>query len=261
MVRVPAGSFLRGTNASGTNIDEGPALRVSMATYWIDRHEVTTANYRRCVARGRCDADGLDGERLADRPRGPSAACNYPATRERHPINCVTWWQAAAYCACQGKRLPTEAEWAKAARGSLDGRQYPWGQRTPSGETGPLANLADETARGRFPTFRVFPGYSDGAAMTAPVGSYSSGTSPWGVHDMIGNVLEWTADRYGGASYRQDRGPDPSGPSHGGYRVARGAAWDADPRTVRLTRRWPLLPRDRLHSLGFRCARSGTRSP
>ena len=164
MVPIPAGEFQMGV-PSATD-DRGPAHTEAVAAFCIDRLEVTTADYRACVARGGCT------------PTGGSSTCNEPGTeRGQHPINCVSHPQAEAYCRQRGARLPTEAEWEYAARGT-DGRRYPWGNAPPT------RSRAWSSLGGRLQTH------------TAPVGQRRAGASPFGVEDMAGNVREWTADYF-----------------------------------------------------------------
>jgi formylglycine-generating enzyme required for sulfatase activity len=252
MVLVPAGPFVRGANGSRTQVDERPQGRGSTGAFLIDRTEVDAAALQECVAHGACDPASLSEERLAAVAR-PSPHCTFAAKeREHHPANCLSWFQARDLCAHLGKRLPTEAEWEKAARGADDARRYPWGDAEPGPGGPPVANLADLSMREEWPSAEIFEGYRDGFATTAPVGSFPAGASPFGVLDMIGNVGEWTADAYDAVAYLREPGersePDES------LRVARGGAWDSIPRTVRITRRWVLAPEVRLPSIGVRCA-------
>jgi formylglycine-generating enzyme required for sulfatase activity len=175
--------------------------------------------------------------------------------RAHHPMNCLDWNEAAAYCKWAGKRLPTEAEWEYAARGS-GGYKYPWGNPEPSAERAnacgrecvPMAKRDLDA-----PWSAMYDG-SDGAEATANVGSYREGTSPFGVHDMAGNVWEWTADRYG--PYQQAAVKDPQGPDAGEYRVNRGGSWTTrDPSWIRAGNRDGSDPSSRFNDLGFRCAR------
>jgi len=231
MVSVPAGKFFRGCNEEvdkECNNNEKPGRQFYVDAFEIDKTEVTVAAYQQCVDAGRCSA--------------PIAAkiCNWQVSgRENHPIDCVDVHQAKAYCEWAGKRLPTEAEWEKAARGT-DGRKYPWGSRS-YGEVGKVANIADKTAKqhdGRI-TWAV-EGYDDGFYDTAPVGSFPAGASPYGALDMIGNVWEWVADRY-------DKELT--------HASVRGGAWNNGPQSARASYHGRVVPGYRSASVGFRCAR------
>ncbi len=135
MVAVPGGAFLRGSEPDlDTKDDETPRTRVEVSAFWIDTTEVTVEAYGACVKAGACKAPDTSSERCSDGELGQLSAWNnwiHRAERGAHPINCVDWSQAAAFCAWAGKRLPTEAEWEKAARGA-DGRTYPWGEEPAS---------------------------------------------------------------------------------------------------------------------------------
>ncbi len=229
MVRVPAGEFFMGCNKKvdmECKAEEKPGRRIYVGTFQIDKTEVTVEAYRRCVEAGSCS-----------KPAG--GTCNWGKTgRERHPINCVDWEQARTYCQWAWKRLPSEAEWEKAARGT-DGRKYPWGN-DGYGAAGSVANIADETAKQAHSglTWAV-TGYVDGYAETAPVGSFPAGASPYGALDMIGNVWEWTAD-WNASDHK--------------FRVVRGGSWFDLPLGARASARaWNVLGyRD--ENLGMRCA-------
>ena len=190
MVFVPAGEFQMGSDPSDRDADaaEQPAHAVYLDAYWIDRTEITNARYRTCVAAGACR---------------PSHFTDDPHFNgDRQPVDGVTWDDAVAYCRWAGGRLPTEAEWEKAARGT-DGRLYPWG------------NDWDESlAR----TFEIKP------LQTVEVGSFPAGASPYSCLDMAGNVWEWVADRFG--PYPSDRQVNPRGSDTGGFRVLRGGSFN-----------------------------------
>lgn len=226
MVEVPAGAFSMGS----TELDnEQPVRTVMLDTYWIDRTEVTVAGYQACVETG-CCTPPTAGER-----------CNYGvAGRSGHPITCVSWDQARQYCECQGKSLPTEAQWEKAARGP-GGLDYPWGQVPPPDCD--HAVMDDE-------------GFGCGANSTAPVGSRSPlGDSPYGLQDMAGNAWEWVAD-YEGA-YDPSAVENPTGPATGSRRVLRGASWThTDPGRFRTTYRNFTNPVLAFDDFGMRCASS-----
>jgi sulfatase modifying factor 1 len=226
LVPVPAGTFWMGCDVqtdSQCEDDEKPGVEVGVAAFSIDRYEVTVTEYRRCVQAGRCSTDGFTEYK----------GCNWGKTgRDNHPINCVNWYQAEAYCHWANKRLPTEAEWEKAARGK-DKRKYPWG------------NIWDAKQAN---TSEIKIGE------TAPVNSYSSGASPYGVYNMIGNVAEWVQDWYDKGSYaHRVTNQDPRGPNSGYDKVLRGGSWQSSIQ-LRTSDRDKANPAYRHASIGFRCA-------
>jgi formylglycine-generating enzyme required for sulfatase activity len=241
MVPVPAGPFVYGCGErpGGECVPgESPARTLALAGFSIDRTEVTVAQYRACVEAGACSAAGLELPFWPDEPKPEWAwACNWGrAGREQHPLNCVDWSQAAAYCRWAGKRLPTQEEWEKAARGT-DARVHPWGDRGFTSGAAPVANVADETAKRSQPGWTIATGYDDGYYGTAPVASYPAGESPYGALDMAGNVWEWTSSAAGR-----------------GY-VIRGGSWNDGPAYARASRVFWDFPAARYEDNGFRCAR------
>ena len=231
MVLVPAGAFLMGSPAGEGSDDERPQHRVSLDAFEIDRYEVTVAEYQGCVDAGTCSAPGTD------------TSCNWGVGgRERHPVNCIDWSQAKAHCEWAGKRLPTEAEWEKAARGT-DGRKYPWGNQAASCQRAVMYD----------------GGTGCGRNSTWPVGSKPAGASPYGAHDMAGNVWEWVADWYGKDYYASSPAENPSGPESVGARVVRGGAWSDFPDDLRAANRLRSTPTGRNNYIGVRCARTVSR--
>ncbi len=254
MVRVPAGEFLAGCNRKMDKVcrsDEEKLHPVKLGAFSIDRAEVTVEEYGRCVEAGQCSAEGLESPFIAGAEQAHWAwACNFgKADRARHPVNCLAFEHAAAYCRWKGKRLPTEMEWERAARGT-DGRKFPWGNTGL--DKPPRANLADDKGRKVFPSavMAVF-GYDDGYAGTAPVGSYPEGESPEGLLDMAGNVWEWTSDGYRDLTYPPERQPFPEE----FYRVIRGGSFLSDLPDLRTSRRGRARPNERNPGIGLRCAR------
>lgn len=247
MVEVPAGKFWMGCSTPGDSEcdnDEKPGRTVPVDTFRLDRTEVTVAQYTRCVEAGGCNSEGLTMEgvtiEIGDKDHSDwIQECNWgKADRTDRPINCINWQQASAYCRWAGKRLPTEIEWEKAARGK-DKRPYPWG-KDGFEKAGRVANIADETFKRKNPDMPSAEGYDDGFLGTAPVGSFREGASPEGALDMIGNVAEWTADRH-------DAG-DAQLP------IARGGSWLVPPRAARASDRVWYGPDTRSMGVGFRCA-------
>jgi formylglycine-generating enzyme required for sulfatase activity len=215
MLFIPAGDFTMGSNQNPPG-DESPQHRVALDGYWIDRLEVTNADYRPCVDSGGC-SEPSDLQAFAD----PAFAA--------HPVVYVTWFQAQAYCVWRGKRLPTEAEWEKAARGT-DGQPFPWG---------------DDSR----PDLLNAGGSTNG---TRPIGSYPEGASPYGALDMAGNVWEWVDDWYAaypGSAYRNDYFGEK-------YKVVRGGSWNHPIQDARTFHRDIASPGRALAVVGFRCAAS-----
>lgn len=226
MIEIPDGPFMMGT-VDGL-ADESPPHIVSVSTFWIDEFEVTASQYQVCVDAGSCDEAGLD----------VGCNANLPGMGD-HPINCVDWAQVSNFCSWAGKRLPSEAEWEKAARGT-DERRFPWGHTAPQPD-------------------RL--NYNDLFGSTVEVGLYDDGASFYGVHNMAGNVQEWTADYYASDYYSIDpTPPDPRGPASGDFRVVRGGNWklkiNLGDALFTTTIRGRFRPDDREDTVGFRCSRN-----
>jgi formylglycine-generating enzyme required for sulfatase activity len=242
MVEVPGGPFWMGCDeltdkrCVGFVDDERPYRKINLHSFQIDRYEVTTADYKKCVDAGSCSV-----------PRKHSfiRRCTYMLPgKERHPINCVTWEQANSFCRWAGKRLPTEAEWEKAARGS-DGMNYPWGNKKAlSCEYAVMNDSVSDNG-----------GCGNGGTM--PVGSKKKGLSPYGAMDMIGNVGEWVSSWYDIDYYAKSPQNDPQGPMTGKFRVVRGGSWKLPIRAInnRVTFRDFDDPKRDDDDIGFRCAR------
>jgi formylglycine-generating enzyme required for sulfatase activity len=256
MVSVPAGTFQMGSPDGAGNTDERPRHQVTLSAYCIDTTEVTVAAYAACVASGACRAAPLTVNWTSYPPEDVKTFSRFCNRNDRpdHPINCVDWDQAAAYCAWNGKRLPTEAEWEYAARGT-DGRVYPWGNDVPTVKRLNVRGSAvvAMTRPGWNPEWSGTHDSDDGWGATAPVGSFPNGRSPVGALDMAGNVWEWTADWYGAYSKRAET--DPRGAKAGTSRVVRGAGWATqEPDKFRAARRIWSTPLTRDCDIGFRCA-------
>jgi eukaryotic-like serine/threonine-protein kinase len=243
MVYVPAGEFIMGS-VTGFD-DEKPARTITLDAFWIDQTEVTNAMYAQCVAAGACSLPARTSFDLV----GIFQKLEYYGDPQNadHPVIWIDWEQASAYCGWAGSRLPSEAEWEKAARGP-DGRVFPWGD--VFARRGLLLNFCDKNCD----VSSADRAFDDGYALPAPVGSYPDGASFYGALDMAGNVSEWVADWYS-ETYYQD-GPDhnPPGPASGESRVYRGGSYRDWEKILRSSNRnrSPSKPYD---FLGFRCAR------
>lgn len=220
MVLIPAGVFLMGS-ADGEQ-DERPPHRVRLNAFYIDKYEVTNAQYKAFMqATGHAAPRYWKDKRFAL----PTA-----------PVVGVTWYDARDYCRWRGKRLPTEAEWERAARGP-DGYLWPWGNSYKEG----YANVE---------------GDADGYRYTAPVGSFEKGKTVEGVYDMAGNVWEWVADWYESTYYLSSPSDNPTGPPTGTLRGLRGGSWIFAPLLTRSTNRNANPPDNAYISIGFRCAQT-----
>ncbi len=218
MVYVPKGVFTMGSSLG--DADEQPVHEVYVDAFWLDQNEVTNTMYSRFS----------------------------PSRSGRQPVSNVSWEQAAAYCAWAGSRLPTEAEWEKAARGSEE-RTYPWGNQSPTGD---LANFADLKSRLSWEDITVDDGYEN----VAPVGSYPAGASLYGALDMAGNVAEWVNDWYDETYYGTTPLTNPPGPAEGDFRVLRGGSWYSTAASIRSADRSWYIPEGSTDYVGFRCAKS-----
>ena len=252
MVLIPAGEFEMGTDSSEIPQlvswarkyhsdpkaswfeDETPRHTVYLDAFYIDVHEVTNAQYKNFLdanpqwRKDRIDTQYHDGDYLND-----WNGSDYPSGKGDHPVAHVNWYAANAYAQWAGKRLPTEAEWEKAARGGLEGKEYPWGDEI----THDHANYSRTGGKDRW-------------RRTAPVGSFEP--NGYGLYDMAGNVWEWCADWYG--NYPESSVQNPTGPGSGQYRVLRGGGWDDHALKPRAANRERELPTDADHLYGgFRC--------
>ena len=235
MVLIPAGEFIMGSNKVDTEgkaaefgtvkpwyLDEHPQHKVNLPSYFMDKYEVTNTAYKPFV-----DATG-------SRPPENWPSGKIPSGRENYPVTYVNWYDAERFCQWAGKRLPTEAQWEKAARGT-DGRDYPWGNEFDATK----ANTGDT-----------------GIGDLTPVGHFEAGKSPYGVYDMAGNVWEWTSDwyqPYAGSDYTSETFGEK-------FKVIRGSSWGgmghyAIPYFYRTSYRFYISPEGAFPDAGFRCAK------
>jgi serine/threonine-protein kinase len=217
LLAVPAGEFTMGSDIGDGS--EKPAHTVYLDAYWIDETEVTNAMYAKCVDDDKCTL--------------PDNTVHFGnLDYAKHPVVFVDWYQANAYCSWAGRRLPTEAEWEKAARGT-DARSYPWGEEINCDKANYNSICVDKTS---------------------PVKNYPNGVSPYGAYDMAGNVWEWVTSLYKPYPYNTNDGREKS--NFSGDRVLRGGAWNNyDFEVHSFNRNW-FDPTYSIGVLGFRCARS-----
>lgn len=234
MALIPAGTFMMGCNVAvdtQCSDDEKPYHEVTLSAYYIDKTEVTVAAYKECVDAGTCTPPDMD------------VYCNWNVSgKEDHPVNCIDWNQSKTYCEWAGKRLPTEAQWEKAARGT-DGRKYPWGNESATCDYAVM--------------YEVAPGC--GTRSTMSVCSKSpTGNSPYELCDTSGNVWEWVSDWYDSDYYTNSPTSNPTGPDSGSYRIRRGGSLViAGVDNLRASSRNIDVPfGSGYYDLGFRCARN-----
>lgn len=230
MMYIPAGSFSMGSNIRD---DESPIHAVYLDAYYIDKFEVTNASYEKCVEAGECKPPV---------PSNSNSRFAYYSNPEfdEYPVVYVSWEMAKTYCEWRGDRLPTEAEWEKAARGE-DGRTFPWGD----GYNCDRANIIFNDT------------YCNGD--TSKVGIYLQGVSPYGTYDMAGNAWEWVSDWYDGEYYMKSPSFNPLGPETGSAKVFRGGSWSDRADAIMTTRRNYSDPTSIFNNVGFRCALSPTK--
>ena len=231
MALVPTGEFWMGTYYGYQECnrvqkkckkewfdDEKPLHKVYLEAYYIDKNEVTNQNYKECVNAGACTPNSFHAG----------------FTDAKQPVVGVTWYQADTYCKWKGKRLPTEAEWEKAARGT-DKRLFPWGGKVN-------CRLANYSYCGR--------------NRTVEINFFKSAKSPYGVMDMCGNAREWVGDWYDSDYYSKNPSYNPQGPSNGKYKVLRGGAYNNPPAFIRTSARTKRVPDGEWDTTGFRCAKT-----
>ena len=227
MVLVPAGEFTMGSEQGDD--DEQPVHRVFLDSFYLDTFEVTNGRFAKFVAA------------IQSEPPWGFADQETPVVHAEQPVRWVNWLEATGYCLWAGKRLPTEAEWEKAARGP-EGRLYPWGHDPPT------------------PAHAVF-GLKEGAETVAPIGHRDKGMSPYGVHDLAGNLYEWVADWYDEAVYTPTPTINPRGPAEGTVKVQRGGSYINGPYRLRSAFRTKGEPTEHDPHVGFRCAQDAAALP
>jgi formylglycine-generating enzyme required for sulfatase activity len=233
MALIPAGAFLMGSNDGLPN--ERPEHTVTVKAFYIDVFEVTAGRYEKYLESGKQALPNGSGDE------------DGRATEDRPAVG-VTWKDADGYCRWAGKRLPTEAEWEKAARGT-DSRRYPWGQMQP------FVDIANYN-RGLWVSeaITLVPVGSGVEGMSVRHGLKEGGKSPYGLYHMAGNAAEWVHDWYDREYYQQSPAADPAGPASGEKRVLRGGSWADLPTALRVTARFSAEPEFEERTIGFRCA-------
>lgn len=228
MVLVPAGDFVMGSEKGDE--DEAPPHRVYLHAFYIDKFEVTNGRFAKYV------------EAIQSEPPWGFADKETPVIHADRPVRWVSWMDAMGYCLWLGKRLPTEAEWEKAARGT-DERTYPWGNDPPT------------------PVHAVYGLKEGGAETVSVIGDHHMGQSPYGVQDLAGNLYEWVMDWYADNFYSNSPAVNPRGPAEGTTKVQRGGSYINTPYRLRSSFRTKGDPTEQDPNVGFRCAQDVQKQP
>ena len=243
MILIPEGSFTMGFAIENENnwgdMDEEPVHKVNLSAYWIDKYEVTSSSFSKFLNENKKEAHQFIEINSAVTVKLEKDVYKPRKSLENFPVNRVSWFGADAYCRWKGKRLPTEAEWEKAARGT-DQRIFPWGNEAPENSRA--------TYRRKFK--------EKGSQVMEPVDGMVCGISPYGLHHMAGNVWEWVSDWFDAAIYQDDNRVDPQGPESGISKVLRGGNWYYKAYYMRTTYRFNEKPDVFKVWQGFRCARN-----
>ena len=260
LVLIKGGQFQMGCSDSICDSDEAPIHTVKLDDFYIGNYEVTYSQYCDFLNAHLSDTTELIKKWININGKGNDNCKIYRDSNEykvesgfeNHPVVFVSWFGAKSYCDWKGYRLPTEAEWEYTAKSGKDYR-YSWGNGNPTKQNG--GNIGDETLIKEFnkPDWRIWTGYSDGYATSAPVGSFAP--NEFGVYDMTGNVSEWCADYYDKDYYKISAEANPQGPENGKNRVLRDGAWGNDPKSIRITNRTSFPPNIKFWLIGFRVAK------
>jgi len=252
MILIEEGDFQLGCDSCETS---KPEKKVYLDSFFIDQFEISVIDYKKCVESKKCSEPD-------------TYYCNTPQNnwlhkeeRGDHPINCVNWQQAYDYCKAQNKRLPTEAEWEKAARGPT-GNIYPWGMNWPNleGVSGEYGNFNDESYKILESNLSLWSGlknYNDGWPATSPRGLFEKDKSEYGVYDLMGNVIEFTDDWYSNDYNQKAKNKNPSGPKTGQEKTIKGGSYLSGKNTdMHLSFRRSTYQNTAIEHIGFRCAKS-----
>jgi formylglycine-generating enzyme required for sulfatase activity len=242
MIFIPEGSFTMGFKIDNDHewgdMDEEPVHQVTLSSYWIDKYEVTSSNFSKFLNENKNEAHRFIEITPSVTVQFDDNVYKPRKGLENYPVNRVSWFGADAYCKWKEKRLPTEAEWEKAARGT-DQRIFPWGNEFPDNSR--------VTFRRKFS--------EKGFQVMEPVKGMKNGISPFGVHQMAGNVWEWVSDWFDATAYQDENRIDPKGPESGISKVLRGGNWYYKAYYIRTTYRFNERPDIFKVWQGFRCAR------